>query len=440
MADGRAEPRRPDHVGLAPLASELSGPLPATTDIAVIGGGLAGCALAYYLSCEGVEVVVLERGQLNREASGTNAGSFHFQIAIHQLSGAGIEADAPRLAEEVRQYVAAAELWADLERELDADLGVHVTGGLMVAETAEQFELLVAKGRIEREAGLSTEVLSGSELANFAPCLAQDLAGATYCAAEGHANPLATAPAFAARAVGHGAVIRTRSPVQSVELDGGGRFVLDTPMGAIRASRVVNASAAWADEVAQLSGVGLAVRREQLHLNVTEPRPQVLTSMVQHIGRRLTLKQATNGTFIIGGGWPAREEFSNRRSSIRWSSVAGNAAVALRVMPSLGDVRVVHMWSGAIAFTGDQLPLVGELESLPRYFVLVASTGFTLGPLLARQLAEELSAGRPGAVPTMFRPDRMSLASSLRGRGQTTTQLEHDSTLKDERGGGDGST
>ena len=61
----------------------------------------------------------------------------------------------------------------------------------------------------------------------------------------------------------------------------------------------------------------------------------MLTPMVQHIGRRLTLKQATNGTFIIGGGWPAQAEAAPQRYSVRWVSAAGNTAVAVRVMPAL---------------------------------------------------------------------------------------------------------
>src|SRR5262245_55940647 len=69
-----------------PSAADLEAPLPRDTDVLIAGGGLAGCALAHYLAREGVEVALVERGELNREASGTNAGSFHFQIAIHQLS------------------------------------------------------------------------------------------------------------------------------------------------------------------------------------------------------------------------------------------------------------------------------------------------------------------------------------------------------------------
>ena len=189
--------------------------MPTRADVIVIGGGLAGCALAYHLAKFGVEVVLLERGELNREASGTNAGSFHFQIALHQLTGRDLESDRRRLVADVRLLAAAAEVWSGLEEELGTDLGVHVTGGLMVAETAEELELLVTKQRIEQAAGLETEVLTGSRLRSFAPYLAEDLSGACYCAREGHANSLLAAPAFAARAIEAGAQARTHAAVHS---------------------------------------------------------------------------------------------------------------------------------------------------------------------------------------------------------------------------------
>jgi glycine/D-amino acid oxidase-like deaminating enzyme len=391
-----------------PSESDLAGPLPESTDVLVVGGGLAGTALAYYLARHGVEVVLVERGELNREASGTNAGSFHFQIAIHQLTAAETENVRDRLTTEVRLHAEAAEVWKGLERELEGALGIHFTGGLMVAETEEQLRLLHEKRVIEEESGLDIEIYEGDELRDFAPYLAPDLLGASFCPQEGHADPALAAPLFALRAVEAGAAIRTNTPVTAIDVApdaGARRFTVTTPAGPIHARRIVNAAGAWANEVASLAGLRLPLRSEGLHLNVTEPREHVLEPMVQHIGRRLTLKQTANDTFIIGGGWPARPEPRPRRDSTTWESMAGNVAVAVRVMPLLADVRIVRTWSGVMAFTDDLAPVVGESRRLPGYHTLVATTGFTLSPLMARLLAESMASGED-TIPPAYAVDR----------------------------------
>src|SRR5262249_23070676 len=189
----------------------------------------------------------------------------------------------------------------------------------------------------------------------------------------------------------------------------GRRFAVTTGAGRIRASRIVNAAGAWANDVAALSGLHLPLYPEGLHVNVTEPRPHVLEPMIQHMGRRLSLKQSANDTFIIGGGWAAHPEPPPARFSTLWESAAGNAAVAIRVMPYLADVRVVRTWSGVMAFTNDLKPIVGESARLPGYHTLIATTGFTLGPLMARRLAEQMTA-RTGAslLPPEYSPHRVS--------------------------------
>lgn len=389
-----------------PAAEATRGPLPPETDVVVVGGGLVGVATAYYLAREGVDVVLLERSELNREASGTNAGSFHFQIAIHQLSARETESSRARLLSDVRLDADAARLWLALEDELDGPLGVHTIGGLMVAETPEELQILHDKHLIEEEAGLETHVLEGDELRQFAPYLADDLLGASFCPQEGHANPFLATPLFALRAVELGAVLRTHVEVTGVTPG----FIVETTAGRIHANRVVNACGAWANELAAQSGLRLPIHAEGLHVNVTEPREHVLDPLVQHIGRRLTLKQAANGTFIIGGGWPARPEVAPRRYSTLWESAAGNAAVAARVMPALAGVRIVRMWTGVMAFTNDLQPVVGEVSAVPGYFVSVATTGFTLSPLLAKMLAAQM-AGRP-TLPPEYAPDRYQLSTT----------------------------
>lgn len=393
---------------------ETSGPLPARTDVLVIGAGIAGTALAYYLAKAGVDVTMVDRGEINREASGTNAGSFHIQLAIHQLPAAGSPAaDTERLLEEARQNLAAYEIWNGLDAELDVPLGVHLTGGWMVAETEDQLRVLHEKRELEQQAGIVTEVVTGADLRRRAPFLADDLAGASYCPQEGHANPLIAAPAYALRAHQHGATIRTHVDVQEIEQRGdrpGGRFLVRTSAGEIVADRIVNCAGAWAADQARLVGLHLPVRREGLHVNVTERRARLMDPMVQHIGRRLTLKQSSDDTFIIGGGWPTPAAPPPRRYPTAWESAAGNTAVAIRVIPALADVRVVRTWSGVIVFTDDLSPVVGASQLVPGYFTCIASTGFTLSPMMARRLAEQmLDADGAEPFPPDHHPDRAAV-------------------------------
>ena len=162
--------------------------------------------------------------------------------------------------------------------------------------------------------------------------------------------------------------------------------------------------------VGRLVGLALPLRREGLHVNVTEPRARLLEPLIQHIGRRLTLKQSSNLTFIIGGGWPARPEPPPARYSTRWESAAGNAAVAVRVVPALADVRLLRTWSGVMTLTNDFTPVVGESSRMPGFHMLVVTSGFTLGPLLALRLAEQLTGTGPD-LPPEYSPDRPSAAS-----------------------------
>ena len=382
---------------------------PRECDVLIIGGGLLGTSLAYYLAKAGTEVVLIERDEINREASGTNAGSFHFQIALHQLTPNMTESEKKRLASEVKLQVDAASLWDSLEKELDADLGVHFDGGIMVAETAEEMRVLKDKEDIERSAGLESHILTGEEMRSFAPYLAPDLAGISFCPREGHANPLLVGPTYAYRAAERGVQIRTGCGATSIKTLSGEshRFLVMTNKGAIRANRVVNASGAWTTELSSQLGLNLPMGLSGLHVNVTEPREYFLKSMIQHIGRRLTLKQTHNNTFIIGGGWPSREEAFPKRYSNMWSSTAGNLAVALRVLPMLKDVRLIRTWTGVWAYTMDFKPILGESKRVPGYHVAMVPTGFTLGPMVAQMLAEYMTAPSGSVkLPEEFGVDR----------------------------------
>jgi glycine/D-amino acid oxidase-like deaminating enzyme len=388
--------------------TELTGELPAQTDVLVIGGGLAGVLLARGLATAGVEVLVVERAELNREASGANAGSVHLQIAIHQLTGPDTSDAVDRLTEESRLARRAAQIWRDLDGSSGGRVAYHEIGGVMVADTDAELALLREKHLIEADAGLETHVLEGEALREVAPYLSPAVRAVTYCPQEGHVDPLAAVPLIAADAVARGARIRVHAAVRSIGAEGaagGGPFRVQTSAGTVLARRVINAAGAWAGEVGALAGGRLPLVRLPLHVNVTEARPALVGHLVQHIARRLTLKQSPSGTFIIGGGWPSREDSPERRPVTLWSSAAGNAAVALDVIPALAGVRLLRTWSGVTAWMHDVSPILGQTRGAPgMYACVVGSSGYTMTPAFVEILVAHLTGGTP--LPDAYSPDR----------------------------------
>ncbi|HEY7146861.1 MAG TPA: FAD-dependent oxidoreductase [Streptosporangiaceae bacterium] len=367
-----------------------------TTDALIIGGGLAGCATACHLAADGVETTLVERGGLNRAASGTNAGSLHFQLRRHdQLWPARGQLIRGGLAE-----------WRAIEAEFGAGIGIRRGGGLMVAETAAELARLRAKIEPERELGLTSQIVGGRELAELAPALARDLAGAAYCPEEGLVNPLLATGAFASAAAGHGADIRTGCEVRAVDVLDRGGFVVHTSDGPVRAARVVNAAGAWAGRVGRLARAPLPLTGRVQMVSATAREPPVLTQLVQHAARALTLKQTMDGTFLIGGGWAGAVRQGGPRT--RWQSLAGNAFLACRVVPGLRTATLLRSWTGTIAVLPDRLPAAGESGRRRGWFSLVVprgAAGYTVTPYLARLLAGDMATGS-SAMPDAFSPDR----------------------------------
>ena len=145
--------------------------------------------------------------------------------------------------------------------------------------------------------------------------------------------------------------------------------------------------------------------RMPLHVNVTEARPPIVGQFVQHIARRLTLKLSPSGTIIIGGGWPAYDDGAHPRPATTWDSAAGNAAVAVDVIPSLAGVRLVRTWSAITAWMHDVSPILGDCARVPGLSAIVAgSSGYTMTPVFAEMLVEHLVDGTP--LPVAYSPDR----------------------------------
>lgn len=371
-------------------------PLPIeTVDTVVIGGGIAGSCVAYWLAREGIDTMVLERDDVNLQASGANAGSLHVQLLAFDFTGSA-PVGPNRAADALPLGPASIALWQEIERDSGVDLEVKITGGLMLAESARDVEILKGKIALEKSRGVEAELIGADELHQLEPCIGDVAIAAEWCPGEGKINPLKGTYAVVARAQALGARFRRGSNVQAIERDGTG-YRIKTSRGEVRCKRVVNASGPWAAETARLAGVEIPVRAAPLQMIATEPTAPTLTRLVAYTGRHLTLKQMGSGAFMIGGGWTAGLDETQKLSRALRSSVEGNLWIASRAVPALADLHAVRIWAG-MNVNIDRAPILGEVPGLPGFYNCVSSNGYTLAPVLSR-LTAEMMAGRATSLP-----------------------------------------
>lgn len=362
------------------------------TDVLVIGGGIAGAAVAYYLATDGAGVLLVEAHDLNTQASGSNAGSLHLQVQHPEFVSLGpgwAQAFGPTL----RLMQASLDIWQGLSAELGVDLEVKQSGGLVVATTPEQMRSITAKAGIERGFGVPIEILDRAALRDLAPYLTDDAIGGGFCPVEGKANPLRATPAFAAAAMRAGAVIQTGTRVTGIERQGSG-YLVQTTQGPVTAGRVVNAAGASAAEVAAMLGLTIGLEGVPLQVTVTEPVAPLIPHLVYAASGKFTAKQAPNGTCLIGGGWMARTR-SDGTMVTDPANMTANMVRAAGVIPALAQARAVRSWTAMVNGTPDWRPIIGEVPGTPGFYLcLFPWMGFSAGPMTARIVAD-LVLGQP---------------------------------------------
>ncbi|GFE90410.1 NAD(P)/FAD-dependent oxidoreductase [Steroidobacter agaridevorans] len=385
-------------------------------NVVVLGGGLVGCAAAYYLARRGAGVLLVEQGDLNREASGRNAGSLHFQLE-YRLIRYGDEL-AAQFAQIIPLSLVALEDWRGLEAELRADLEVGMHGGLIVAESDADVALLERRQALQEKWGLASQLLSAAEVRRMAPYLAESVIAAGYFPHEGHANPRLVAPAFARRAEELGVTIQSQTRVTGLMRDGAQWVVTVVDRSGrareVIADAVLNAAGAWAGEIGALAHLHLPIFAVPLSMNVIERAAPLIPHLVQHASQRLTLKQVAAGNVLVGGGWPSRFSregsamSTQRRADPVVENVMANLTLAARLVPAIGGLHLLRSWTGITGITTDQMPLLGAVPEAPGFFVAAGGAAFTHGPTYARLVSELILEGRPSVSIDLYSPARFS--------------------------------
>jgi len=358
-------------------------------DTVVVGGGVVGCATAYYAARAGLRVVLLERGDLASEASGVNPGVV------------SLATKAPGRASSLA--LASRALFDELERDLRPFALVR-GGSLVVFEDAA--EEAYARDHCARlgAAGIDLEIVDGAQARRIQPILSPDVCGAISSPTDLIVDPRALTEALADAARGAGADIRLRESALGLVQDDDRIVGVRTPTGSIAARWIVNAAGLGAAKLGSAAGIRhpVAPRKGQL-MSVTEVRgvaPVRVTSVRELMHKHAThaassaigigLTPKGGGTVILGG----TTEDVGLDATVEPLVTAGIALAAVRLFPSLGSARPIAAWCGFRPYAAGG-PLLGPEPGHPGYLVAAGhgGDGVALAPVSGAYLAAVMTRG-----------------------------------------------
>jgi sarcosine oxidase subunit beta len=385
-----------------------------TKDVAIIGGGLVGSSAALALRRMGFSVVLLDKGYCGAQASGVNYGGVRRQ---------------GRPPEQLALSQRAHAIWPRLKELIGIDGEFVRSGHLKLARTEDEMTSLEAYAARVAELGLGLELIGNNQLRERFPWIAGDIAGASLCPGDGHANPRLVSAAFARAAQRAGAQVLEHTPVSHVEKVQGGFRLLAGSGIEIKTRFVINSAGAWAGTFAEAFGEPVPLSRIYPSMVVTEPLDGFMSVNIGAEGGGIYARQVERGNCVIGGvrGAPLDD--------LDFSRPNGSGAVALmnraaKIFPSLRHAYAIRFWSGTEGDMPDRNPVIGHSRTTPGLIHAFgfSGAGFQIAPGVGEVLAELVRDGESTTPIQTFAIDRFARTDQGSSAGIMTEPQERETS------------
>ena len=372
-------------------------------EVAVIGGGLMGSAIAWGLAKAGQRVTVLDEGDIAYRASRGN-----FALIWVQSKGLGL---APYSIWTMRSANAWAGFADMLRDETGIDVGFQRPGGFNLSLSEVELErrrtLLQA---IQDQPGMERfefEMLDRARVKQAIPRIGPEVVGASYSRFDGHCNSPRLFRALHAGMQQAGVTYLPEHRAERIEYSGG-EFRLFTSQREIRAPKIVLAAGIDNARLAPMVGLDVPVRPQRGQIIVTERTEPFLNCLVQ------TVRQTDEGGLMFGDS----VEEAGADPSVTVPVISVLASRAVRMFPDVARLNIVRTWAALRVMTKDGFPIYDRSETCPGAFSASCHSGVTLAAAHALFLAPCIAASELPA-------DRFGPFSSRRFkmRDQMTTAL-----------------
>lgn len=369
------------------------------TDVVIIGGGIIGCAVAYQLRKQGVEVVVVEQGEIGGEASSAATGLL---APIRPF----LKPQNPYMALQLASLV----LFPSLVSELESASGITVeferTGTLRVVQVRQESRLR-AWIQVWQQHGFHVEYLTGNEPHQLEPALASHIAAAIYNPDEPQLNATRLMNAYAHAAANLGANLLAHTEVTGILRHDGRITGVSTLQGEIACDHLVIAAGAWSAICGNWFDLSIPVQ-PLCGQSVAFFQP---ASPVQHIifGERVYLAPKPDGSIFVGA---TRDNVGFDRATtlegINWL-----CDVTTRLAPSVETGLMKRAWAGLRPQTPDTWPILGPAPGWENLFLACGHGGFgiLLSAITGQAVAETIVTGQPPLLIQPFGLQRFALQS-----------------------------
>ncbi len=370
----------------------------ALTDVVVIGGGLIGTAVAFYLAKAGKRVTLVDRRGLAPEASGATLGQVTL-FSSHSLE----EPDPGPLYGLVR---ASPDGYLSLVEEVGIDIEYEQCGGVILADTEEKFRVIHRAYEGYLAHGVPVEWLGPDGVRACEPAFFSDrILGGVYCPLTGHLNPFLATRAFALGAHRLGARLLLGTVVLGITCESERVRAVRTSAGDIPCEFVVNAAGAWAAEIGAMIGMEIPVFPTRGQMLVTEPVPRFIHRVV--LGVEPLARQSRRGNVIIG----SMVEHAGFDKRVTADTIGHFARGILSHFPRLRGIQVIRTWAGLRPASPDDRPIIQLLKE-PAGFCLATGhsrRGVGCAPGTGQLVAQMITGESPSLPLEVFSLERFAM-------------------------------
>jgi sarcosine oxidase subunit beta len=373
-------------------------PLKPRYDVVIIGAGIHGLAIAYYLAKnQGMKnVAVLDKTYLGGGNSGRNTAI----VRANYMTPEGVQF-----------YSESLKLYEGLSKDLDYNLLLSQIGHISLAHTDSAVNGIWRRAEVNKALGVDSRVIYPDEIKQRIPALDMSqrprypVKAGLYHPPGGMIRHDAVVWGYARAAERLGAEIHTRTEVTGIDVkDQQVQGVRTADGGVIKADVVVNATSGFCSTIAKMVGVDLPVVSHPLQACVSEPLKPFLDTVTVSANLHVYVYQTDRGELVMGSEIDPYSTYTQVSTLETLEAIVGHA---VELFPAIKNVRVLRQWAGICDMTPDYSPIMGDVDGLKGFVLDVGwgTYGFKAGPVSGKRIAEFIGTGK---MPELIAPFRLS--------------------------------